>query len=197
MKVLTVVTHPRENSFTFAVTEKFIQGLRDSGHEAEILDLHRIGFNPVLWEADEPDWSDPNKRYSPEVEAEIARMKEYDALAYIFPVWWYGIPAMLKGYIERVWNHGFAYGGGSKLHHQQVLWLALAGASEDHFAKRGYDQMLSLSLNIGMADYSGIKNSRVEFFYDTLEGRPEHMESLLERAYQLGLHYADSGVSVK
>ncbi|MGV2788241.1 NAD(P)H oxidoreductase, partial [Clostridium perfringens] len=133
----------------FAVTEKFVQGLRDAGHEAEILDLHRIGFDPVLREVDEPDWSNPTKIYSPEVEAEIARMKEHDALAYIFPVWWYGIPAMLKGYIDRVWNHGFAYGGGSKLHHQQVLWLALAGASEDHFAKRGYDQMLSLSLNIG------------------------------------------------
>lgn len=61
MKVLTVVTHPRVNSFTFAVTERFVQGLQDAGHETEVLDLHRIGFDPVLWEADEPDWSDPGK----------------------------------------------------------------------------------------------------------------------------------------
>lgn len=197
MKVLTVVTHPRVNSFTFAVTERFVQGLQDAGHETEVLDLHRIGFDPVLWEADEPDWSDPGKVFSAEVENEIARMKQHDALAYIFPVWWYGVPAMLKGYIDRVWNHGFAYGGGSKLHHKKALWIALAGASEDHFAKRSYDTMLSHSLNVGMANYSGIEDSRVEFFYDTLEGRPEHMESLLERAYQLGLHYASSGVHAK
>ncbi|GAB6928327.1 NAD(P)H oxidoreductase [Paenibacillus sp. JCM 10914] len=191
MKVLTVVTHPREDSFTFAVTEKFVQGLRDAEHEVEVLDLHRIGFDPILWEADEPDWSDSKKIYSPEVQAEMARMKEYDALAYIFPVWWYGIPAMLKGYIDRVWNHGFAYGGGSKLHHKRVLWLALAGASEDHFVKRSYDSMLSRFLNVGISNYSGIEDSHVEFFYDTLEGKSEIMEGLLERSYQLGLHYED------
>lgn len=190
MNILTVVSHPRADSFTMAVTQRFVQGLKDAGHETEVLDLHRIGFDPVLREADEPDWSDNRKIYSPEVMAEMERMKKHDALAYIFPVWWYGIPAMLKGYIDRVWNYGFAYGD-AKLHHKQALWLALAGASEEHFAKRSYDQVISHSLNIGIADYSGIENSRVEFFYDTLDSNPEHMENLLERAYQLGLHYED------
>ncbi|MOA52701.1 Glutathione-regulated potassium-efflux system ancillary protein KefF [compost metagenome] len=58
--------------------------------------------------------------YSPEVEAEMERMKKHDALAYVFPVWWYNLPAMLKGYIDRVWNNGFAYGS-NKLHHKKVL----------------------------------------------------------------------------
>lgn len=115
MNVLTVVSHPRTNSLTFAVAGRFIQGLEESGHEAELLDLHRIGFNPVMWEADEPDWSNPTKRYSPEVEAEMERMKRHDALAFVFPVWWFGMPAMLKGYIDRVWNQGFVYGGTSCL----------------------------------------------------------------------------------
>lgn len=110
MKVLTVVSHPRTNSLTFAVAERFVQGLKDAGHEVEVLDLHRMGFNPVLWEEDEPDWNNGDKKYSKEVEIEMERMKKHDALAFIFPIWWFSMPTMLKGYIDRVWNNGFAYG---------------------------------------------------------------------------------------
>lgn len=188
MKILTVVSHPRVNSLTFSVADKFAQGLSDAGHETEILDLHRSGFNPVLWEADEPDWSSDRKIYSPEVEAEIERMKNHDALAYIFPVWWYSLPAMLKGYIDRVWNNGFAYGS-NKLQHRQVLWLGLAADSKAHMEKRQYEQMMNQQLNIAIASYCGILNSRVEILYDTLDSRPEIHRRLLTQAYQLGLHY--------
>ncbi|GMX66229.1 hypothetical protein Elgi_55010 [Paenibacillus elgii] len=188
MKILTVVSHPRVNSLTFSVADRFLQGLAEAGHETEMLDLHRSGFNPVLWEADEPDWSSDRKIYSPEVEAEIERMKKYDALAYIFPIWWFNLPAMLKGYIDRVWNNGFAYGS-NKLHHKQVLWLGLAAAPKELFEKRQYDKMLSQHLNIGIANYCGISNSQVEILYDTLDSRPEIFENLLMRAYHLGLYY--------
>ncbi|WP_248924758.1 NAD(P)H oxidoreductase [Paenibacillus hamazuiensis] len=188
MKVLTVVSHPRVQSLTFSVAEQFTQGLKDAGHETEVLDLHRSGFNPVLWEADEPDWSNEHKTYSPEVQAEMERMKKHDALAYIFPIWWYGLPAMLKGYIDRVWNHGFAYGS-KKLHHKRVLWLGLAAAPAEHFEKRQYDKMMAQQLNIGMADYVGIRDSKLEILYDTLDSKPGIHEKLLERAYRLGYDY--------
>lgn len=189
MKVLTVVSHPRLNSLTFSVADRFTQGLLKAGHETEMLDLHRIGFNPVLWEADEPDWSTGAKVYSPEIEAEMERMKKYDALAYIFPVWWYNLPAMLKGYIDRVWNNGFAYGS-RKLHHHQVLWLGLAAESKEGMEKRQYEQMMNHQLNIAIAGYCGIMNSKVEILYNTLAPNPETHEGLLEHAYQLGLNYA-------
>lgn len=189
MKVLTVVVHPRIDSFTFAIADRFVQGLQDAGHETEVLDLHRSRFNPVLWEEDEPDWSTDHKSYSPEVESEMNRMKQYEALAYIFPIWWYSVPAMLKGYIDRVWNNGFAYGS-SKLHHEQVLWLGLAGASAEHFEKRNYDKMLAHHLNVGMASYAGISNSKVEILYNTLDAERGHLEKLLRHAYDLGLHYS-------
>ncbi|MGG3574043.1 NAD(P)H oxidoreductase [Bacillus gobiensis] len=191
MKVLTVVTHPRTNSLTFAAADRFVQGLTDAGHETEVLDLHRSGFDPVLREADEPDWSNAIKKYSPEVEAEIERMKKHDALTYIFPLWWYSMPAMLKGYIDRVWNNGFAYGS-SKLHHQKVLWLSLAAASTEDLEKREYDKMITHYLNVGLANYSGIPNSKVEFLYETLDGKPEHTENLLTQAYNLGLGFAEN-----
>jgi len=196
VKILTVVSHPRESSLTFSVAAKFTQGLADAGHETEILDLHRSGFNPVLWEADEPDWSSEGRIYSPEVEAEIERMKKHDALAYIFPIWWHSFPAMLKGYIDRVWNNGFAYGS-NKLHHRQVLWLGLASASKEQYEKRQYDKMIAHHLNIGIADFCGITNSKVEILYDSLDSRPEISERLLTKAYHLGLHYDNDAKAVE
>ncbi|WP_199620753.1 NAD(P)H oxidoreductase [Paenibacillus alkalitolerans] len=190
MNVLTVVSHPRTNSLTFAVADRFVQGLHDAGHETEVLDLHRSGFNPVLWEADEPDWSASEQQYSPEVEKEIERMKKHDALAFIFPLWWWSMPAMLKGYIDRVWNYGFAYGP-NKLHHQHVLWLSLAGAPIERFTKRQYDNMINHYFNVGLADYCGIPNSKVELLYETVVGtEPGHIDRWMTRAYNLGLNYA-------
>jgi putative NADPH-quinone reductase len=188
LKILTVVSHPRAQSLTFSAANRFVQGLKDAGHETEILDLHRIGFNPVLWEEDEPDWSGKPKQYSPEVEREMERMKQFDALAYVFPLWWYSMPAMMKGYIDRVWNNGFAYGS-SKLHHQQVLWLILAGATHNDLKKRDYDKMVEHQLNIGLAEYVGISDSRVEYLFDTLNEDSNHINKLLDQAYQYGLNY--------
>ncbi|XEC94068.1 NAD(P)H oxidoreductase [Paenibacillus tarimensis] len=189
MKVLTVVSHPRENSLTFAVANCFVQGLKEAGHETEVLDLYRSGFNPVLREADEPDWSAEDQHFSTEVVAEFERMKKHDALAFIFPLWWWSMPAMLKGYIDRVWNYGLAYGP-NKLHHRHVLWLSLAGAPKEKFVKRQYDKMILHYFNVGLADYCGIPSSQVELLYETVVGtKPDHMEKWLAQAYDLGLHY--------
>lgn len=196
MNVLTVVSHPRLQSLTFTVADRFTQGLIDAGHQTEILDLHRSGFNPVLWETDEPDWSSNQKNYSIEVEAEMERMRKHDALAYIFPVWWYNLPAMLKGYIDRVWNNGFAYGS-NKLHHQQVLWIGLAADSKESMAKRQYDTMMNHQLNVAIAGYCGIENSRVEILYNTLGTNTEVHEQLLMQAYELGFNYDHAQVRGK
>ncbi|GEN36826.1 NAD(P)H oxidoreductase [Aneurinibacillus danicus] len=193
MKVLTIIAHPRKSSLTFAVANRFVEGLKDANHEVELLDLYREGFNPVLFEQDEPDWDDPNKEYSSLVHKEMERMKRNDALAFIFPVWWYSMPAIMKGYIDRVWNYGFAYGN-SKLPHQKVLWIGLAGETEQQFQKRNFDKMLEQYLNVGLAQFTGIADSKVALLYDSLgeEGGEDHFEKLLIHAYNLGLHYTES-----
>lgn len=189
MRVLIVVSHPREDSLTFKVADRFVQGLAEAGHDYEILDLHRIGFDPVLKGVDEPDLSAAEQSFSVEVELEIRRMKEHDALAFIFPIWWWHLPAMLKGYIDRVWNNGFAYGS-NQLHHQHVLWIGLAGVSKEQMKKRNYDEMITYLLNVGIADYCGVSNSKVNFLYETLDSNPKHYEKLLNQAHHLGLNYA-------
>ncbi|WP_026701923.1 NAD(P)H oxidoreductase [Salibacterium aidingense] len=188
MKVLTVIAHPRRDSLTFAAANCFIEGLREAGHETEVLDLYRTNFNPMLWEADEPDWLAASQQYSPEVEWEMERMTRQDGLAFVFPLWWWSMPAVMKGYIDRVWNYGFAYGSG-KLTHQHVLWLTLAGAPVERFEKRGYDKMIDHYFNGGLADYCGISSSNVKMLYETIRENPEKKERLLDSAYLSGRHY--------
>lgn len=189
MNVLVVVSHPRSNSLTFKVAERFTEGLVEAGHQYEILDLHGLDFDPILRGMDEPDLSRESQPFSAEVELEMKRMKEHDALAFIFPIWWWNLPAMLKGYIDRVWNNGFAYGS-SRLQHQHVLWIGLAGVSKEQMEKRSYDKTLAHLLNVGIADYCGISDSKVEFLYETLDSAPDHYERLLDQAYRTGLNYA-------
>ncbi|SFB29243.1 Putative NADPH-quinone reductase (modulator of drug activity B) [Lentibacillus halodurans] len=189
MRILTVVTHPREDSLTFKVAKRFVEGLKDAGHETETLDLYRSNFDPMLWEKDEPKWSSNEQSFSSEVEIEMERLKKADALAFVFPLWWWSMPAMLKGYIDRVWNYGFAYGP-NKLDHRHVLWLSLAGAPIERFTKRKYDEMMEHYFNVGLADYCGISSSKFQLLYETIDPKPGYMEDWLNQSYQLGLNYA-------
>ncbi|WP_416148216.1 NAD(P)H oxidoreductase [Salipaludibacillus sp. HK11] len=190
MKVLTIVTHPRTDSLTHQVAKYFISGLKEAGHETDVIDLYRHDFNPILTEKDEPQWNSPHQHYSKAVHVEMERMKNYDGLAFVFPLWWWSMPAMMKGYIDRVWNYDFAYGP-NKLHHEHVLWLSLAGAPIERFKKRKYDQMMEHYFNIGLAEYCGIKSSRFELLYETIRVTDNTAQILFDNAFKSGLHYAE------
>jgi NAD(P)H dehydrogenase (quinone) len=193
MKILVVVAHPRTDSLTSNITERFTAGLSEAGHEYEIADLYAEGFNPLLFPQDEPDWDNPNKVYSNEVLREMNRIRASDALVFIFPVWWYSMPAILKGYFDRVWNNGFAYGT-AKLPVQKIRWIALVGVTQDQFEKRSYHLMMQHHLNMGLAGYCGVQDSKVHFIYNTLaefdeslqEKNENHFAALLNEAHKMG-----------
>lgn len=184
MKVLVVFDHPRRESFCGAVLDHFIDGLHSAGHRAEIADLRAEGFDPRLPVADEPDWDDGNKVYSPEVLAQQARIISNDALAFIFPIWWWSFPATTKGWIDRVWNNGWAYGE-RKLPHGKALLIGTASGDAKSYAKRGYDAAMRTQLVTGMMNYCGIEDAALEFFYDVMNGE-DTRSALLDRARKLG-----------
>ncbi len=184
MRALVVVDHPRPASLTHAVANAFARGLGEAGHSHETLDLYASGFDPRMIPEDEPDWNDAGKRYSPTVQIEIARLKRAQALAFVFPVWWWGLPAMTKGYIDRCFARGFAYGG-AELPHARVLWLGVAAADAATFDTRGYLEALKVQLDIGIAGYCGVKQSRLELLHGSLDGA-DAAGALIDRARDLG-----------
>ena len=100
MKVLLVVAHPRHDSLTFAAAKAFAEAATVNGHQLEWADLVAEGFDPVLRHPDEPDWSNSNKTYSDAVQREMARIERNEATVIVFPVYWWSMPAILKGWIE-------------------------------------------------------------------------------------------------
>lgn len=193
---LVIWAHPRTDSLTAAVTADVITELTARGFEVDELDLHREGVNPVLWEADEPDWDDVDKQYTPEVMQLAARTMAADAVVFVFPVWWYSVPAIMKGYIDRVWNNGLFYGEGRHSGITAVRWIGLAGESAEAYRKREYDDLITRQLNIGIAGLCGITDSRVELLYDSLgediDDTDAHFAALLGRARTIASGLADS-----
>jgi NAD(P)H dehydrogenase (quinone) len=191
VNVLVVFDHPRRGSFCGAVLASLLEGLAAAGHAAEVADLRAEGFDPRLPPEDEPDWDDADKVYSKAVLAEQARMARNDALAFVFPVWWWSLPATTKGWIDRVWNHGWAYGA-RKLPHRKALVLATAAGSAAGYAKDGYEPAIRSQILTGIMEYCGIPESELHLLFgvlDDAETRARH----LARARRLGETYFGAG----
>ncbi len=190
MKILLVFCHPRRDSFTGAVADAFADAAGKAGHEIEFADLYAENFDPRLYEPDEPDWDNTDKKYSTEVQAEMARIKRSDAIVFVCPIWWWSMPAMLKGWIDRVWNLGFAYGT-AKVPLSHGLMIGTAAAPADAFAKRGYDTAIDAQVDTGIMNYCGIATSRIELFHDTTSDDGTRA-GLLERARLLGSGFPET-----
>jgi NAD(P)H dehydrogenase (quinone) len=183
MKVLIIFDHPRRNSLCGAVLDAVADGLIDAGHAVELADLRAEGFDPRLGPEDEPDWNS-EKVYSRAVLAEQARVARNAALCFVFPIWWWSFPATTKGWIDRVWNRGWAYDG-DKLTHRKARLLALSSGTAEHYAKRGYDAAMQTQLITGIMNYCGIAEASIDFLHGSL-GTGEERAMLLERAGQIG-----------
>ena len=179
MKTLLLLAHPRRDSLTASVADIFASGLEKNGHSVERADLVAEGFDPVMREEDEPDWNDSDKRYSPEVQREMARIERNEASLMIFPVYWWSVPAILKGWIDRVWNNGWAYGD-RNFPPQRAWMIGIAGNSAVGFASRGYDKAIQTQLDVGILDYCGVAERRIELLYGSIEGQSYVDQMLLD-----------------
>jgi NAD(P)H dehydrogenase (quinone) len=108
MRVLVIYCHPDETSFASALHKAAIEGLTEAGHAVTDLDLYGEGFKPVLTREELTEYS-ASPRYFKSVEKYANQLASADAIVAIYPTWWYGMPAMLKGYFDRVWAPGIAY----------------------------------------------------------------------------------------
>ena len=102
MRILLVLAHPQRESFAHAVQERARAGLQRAGHEVRLLDLYGIGFDPVMSEADRRDYHTPGLN-EVRVADQLAHLRWAEGLVFVYPTWWYSLPAMLKGWIDRVW----------------------------------------------------------------------------------------------
>jgi len=186
---LVVFAHHRADSLTAALARRTASRLESAGYRVDFLDLQREGFDPRGRVEDEPDYGDRDKRYSDEVHAHAERVLAAAVVAVVFPVWWFGPPALLKGWIDRVWNFGLTYGRREKpMAGKRMLWLGLAGLAEDDPNSDLTRALLDGALRRGIAEFCDIADVHTEALFDSeakgLSGieRERHYTALLARA---------------
>jgi NAD(P)H dehydrogenase (quinone) len=108
MRFLVIYAHPVEDSFASALHRCVLRGLAEAGHEIDDCDLYREGFEPALSRQERIVYHDVTANRG-SVPDHIARLKKCEGMVLVFPTWWYGMPAILKGYIDRVWLPGVAF----------------------------------------------------------------------------------------
>jgi putative NADPH-quinone reductase len=126
MKVFLVLAHPEPKSFNAAMHAAAGEALRAAGHEVRTSDLCAMRFDPVsdrrnFTTVKDPDYlklqleelhASGHGGFSPDIEAELGKLEWCDLMVWQFPLWWFGLPAVLKGWADRVLAMGRAYGGG-------------------------------------------------------------------------------------
>lgn len=155
MNVLIVFAHPEPASFSGALKDAAVETLSDLGHEVVVSDLYRQGFSPVgdasdfAHAVDRPfnyqaeqrrAWSEAS--HVGEIAAEQERLTCADIVLFNFPMWWFGPPAILKGWIDRVMSVGFAYDSDKRfedggLKGRRGLITVTTGSPAERFVREG------------------------------------------------------------
>ena len=158
MKVLVVYWHPEPRSFNAAMFRTACQTLAAAGHEVKTSDLHEMRFDPVSSRKNFTTVKDPDylklqteemyatetHGFSEEIETEIRKIEWCDLMIWQFPLWWFGLPAVLKGWVDRVLAMGRAYGGGriyqsGVFRGKRALLSLTTGGPEDAYRKGAFN----------------------------------------------------------
>lgn len=108
MKCLVVITHPLQSSLCGHLAERVVTQLVAQGHDVTVENLYESSFDPVLSSHERSVYYvDPYD--SSGVAEQVCRLQEAEAIVLVYPTWWFGFPAMLKGWFDRVWGPGIAY----------------------------------------------------------------------------------------
>jgi len=125
-KVLIIHAHPESKSFCSSLKNEAVTYFQSQGAEVKVSDLYAMGFNPVGNQHDftvleNPDYfkyqmeqvhAFQHDLYVPALKAEMDKLEWCDTVIFNFPLWWFGLPAILKGWVDRVFAMGFSYGAG-------------------------------------------------------------------------------------
>ncbi|KXF75319.1 NAD(P)H dehydrogenase [Paramesorhizobium deserti] len=220
MKVLLVFAHPEPRSLNGALRDIAVDELKAQGHEVQVSDLYAEGWKSEVDRADFPSLA-PDARFkpakasgealadnslTPDVKAEQEKILWADVLILQFPLWWFSMPAILKGWIDRVYSYGFAYGvgehsdkrwgdryGEGTLAGKRAMLIVTAGGWEEHYSARGVNgpiDDLLFPINHGILYYPGydVLPPFVAYKVDRLDdtGFETMAEHLRERMRTLG-----------
>ncbi|MBV7483927.1 NAD(P)H-dependent oxidoreductase [Bordetella sp. BOR01] len=190
MHALIVVAHPEPVSLSHGVAAEIGQGMSQAcpGSSFEIADLAAEGFDPRFNAADLA----VHRRKAPppaDVAAEQARIDRSDALVLVYPVYWWSMPGLMKGWIDRVFANGWAFDFSpdatleKKLQHLRVHLVGVGGADAGTYARHGYAGAMRTQIDHGIFDYCGARVKVSELLLDSETADPA---ATLQAARRIG-----------
>lgn len=209
MHALVVVAHPDPQSLSHHVARELVSAVDSAGaeHTAELGDLVAEGFDPRFTNEDRAAYL-AGANYPPDVAAEQARIERAQHLVLVFPVWWWSMPGVLKGWVDRVFANGWAFGhtprpdnanvsDSSGLDGLTIHLVPIASGNEGGYDRHGYDTALRTQIEHGVIDYCGAKRGITEYIWrsettpvDELDARIDEIAYLFVSA--LGQQHLES-----
>ena len=188
MKQLIVYSHPNPLSFNHAILETLTGALKAQGDEVVVRDLYALKFDPVLKAADFEAIQQGS--VTGDVKVEQDHIRWADVITFIFPVWWASMPAITKGYIDRVFSHGFAYsysanGPQGLLGGKKVMVITTQGAPEAYYAGNGMLQSMSQTIDEGIFKFCALELLGHRAFGEVPSTTPENRAKMLTEVTQM------------
>ena len=179
-KILVIHAHPESKSFCSALKDTAVEYFKGQGAEVKVSDLYSMNFNPVgnrqdFAELENPDFfkyqleqvhAYKNNLFTDDIKIEMDKLEWCDTLIFNFPLWWFGLPALLKGWVDRIFAMGFAYGAGkgvydNGIYKDKIAFLTLTtGGPEIAYGdagKNGELKTILYPINHGMLHFVGMK----------------------------------------
>ncbi len=193
MRALVVVAHPNPTSFTHALAHAAETSLRAHGWSIDWHDLYTEQFDPVLTQADMAALRAGTP--PPDMAEHMEHLRGADFVLLAFPLWWTQMPAILKGYVDRIFAHGVAYqdqpaGSLPLLTGKAGGLLITLGASREDYAQNGRLDALQRTLDEGVLEYCGI-SVQLRMLFDRMHRTsPEEREAMIQEVQTRVAHFA-------
>jgi NAD(P)H dehydrogenase (quinone) len=160
MKILVVLANPKNPSVSRQLCDVFCESAKARGHDVLLRDLYAMGFNPVASAADLS--GNLRGEVAPDVAEEQAHVLWADLIVLVHPIWWIDRPAILKGWIDRVFALGFAYGYSAMqergtLAPRSAVLITTAGSSLQDFEDSGKLAAIRTAQDMGTMEFSGLE----------------------------------------
>lgn len=180
MKHLIIYAHPNPQSLNGHFKNTLVEHLQQEDNEVVIRDLYYLNFNPSL------SLADLQGQFMGTVTDDVKQEQEHiswaDHITFVYPIWWMGMPAILKGYIDRILSYGFAYSydeGVQKglLTGKQVSIINTHGRQQAEYEANGMYKAFSLIIDKGTFNYCGLEVKHHLYFDKANRATPEDLES--------------------
>lgn len=169
MNHLIIIAHPNQQSFNYAILQQVINASKQQQVNVNVRDLYSLNINPIL------SRQELNASYQGIVPQQIQQEQKFitqaDLITLIYPLWWMGFPAILKGYLDRVLTHGFAYKTEGEIsqgliHGKKMQQFITLGSNLTQYQSLGWDKSLDDCLINGLFNYCGITDIDYQLFGD-------------------------------